>query len=178
MKSLEQATIAIQQVNIIRHILLDDGQFPNNSRFPLLVYKNALGVTNGKTIEALFESNRWVNAWQDGILDFHHYHSTTHEVLAVMSGVARLQFGGPSGVTIEANTGDVIIVPAGVAHKCLDSDDSFKVVGAYPEGFDYDMKYGKPDERPEADHNVKSVPLPESDPVYGTDGPLQKNWTS
>jgi uncharacterized protein YjlB len=178
MKSLEQATAAIQQVNIIRHLLTDDGQFPNNGLLPLIVYKGALEIADGKTVEALFESNQWTNAWQDGILDYHHYHSVTHEVLGVISGNARVQFGGPTGITLEVTKGDVVVIPAGVAHKCIDSEDSFKVVGAYPDGIDPDMKYGKEGERPETDHNIRAVPMPLTDPVYGSDGPLQKNWKS
>jgi uncharacterized protein YjlB len=178
MKSLEEATAAIQQINITRYTLTDDGQFPNNGLLPLLVYQRVLEITDGKTVEALFESNGWVNAWQDGIYDFHHYHSITHEVLGVIAGMARVQFGGPSGIVHELNEGDVVIIPAGVSHKCIEADDNFKVVGAYPEGHDYDMKYGRADERPEADQNIKAVALPKTDPVYGMNGPLLKNWAS
>src|SRR5688572_4789682 len=97
MKSLEEAIAVIQQINITRHILSGDAQFPN-SIMPLLVYQQALHTDDGKIIEEIFESNRWLNAWQDGILNVDHYHSTAHEVLAVIQGEARIQFGGPSGV--------------------------------------------------------------------------------
>jgi uncharacterized protein YjlB len=43
------------------------------------------------------------------------------------------------------------------------------------EGVDYDIKKGKPEEKAEAQKNIKKVPLPEKDPVYGK-GPLQKLW--
>ena len=38
------------------------------------------------------------------------------------------------------------------------------------------MNYGKKKERPKADENIKKVPLPETDPVYGMQGPIKMNW--
>jgi uncharacterized protein YjlB len=178
MKSLEESIAAIQQINIIRNTLPDDGEFPNNALLQLLIYQQALHTTEGETVKEIFESNRWINSWEDGIFDYHHYHSKTHEVLGVIRGTARLQFGGPSGIAQSVNPGDLIIIPAGVAHRLIEGDDDFTVVGAYPEGQPYDIMYGKDGERPQADNNIRSVPLPESDPLYGTDGPLIKNWGS
>ncbi len=173
---MQEATVPIQHINIIRHLIPDDGKFPNNGLLPLIVYEGALLLSNGKILEEIYESNRWVNSWQGGIFDFHHYHSTAHEVLGVIQGNARVQFGGESGISLSVKKGDVIIVPAGVAHKCIDCDEDFKVVGAYPEGQLRNILYGKEEERPIADENIKSLELPESDPVFGTDGPLLKNW--
>ncbi|MGD8650012.1 MAG: hypothetical protein PVJ77_25990, partial [Desulfobacterales bacterium] len=72
--------------------------------------------------------------------------------------------------------GDVIIIPAGVAHKNLNQSLDFRCVGAYPAGQSPDMQYGKPSERPSADQNIRSVPLPETDPVFGKKGPLLEIW--
>jgi uncharacterized protein YjlB len=38
------------------------------------------------------------------------------------------------------------------------------------------MCHGKRDERPEADKNIVSVLTPDSDPLYGPDGPLPEHW--
>jgi uncharacterized protein YjlB len=181
MKSLVDAVNPIQHINIIRHILADDGTFPNNGQLALIVYRNALRIEQnerGKTIEQLFESNGWSNSWQDGVYDYHHYHSITHEVLGVIEGSTRIQFGGNNGISLMLDAGDVVIIPAGVAHKNLGGENNFKCVGAYPEGKDYDMNYGKPGERPGTDENIKRVPIPESDPVFGLSGPLIKEWVS
>jgi uncharacterized protein YjlB len=183
MKSLEEITEALQNLNIIRHIIRDDGTFPNNGLLPLVVYKGAIKLDDDfsaseKIVKDLFESNNWSNAWTNGVLDVHHYHSTTHEVLGIIRGTARIQFGGDKGISIEADKGDVIIIPAGVAHKKHESDENFSCVGAYPDGRDYDMNYGKEGERPFTDHNIINLPKPDTDPVYGTDGPLVKNWTT
>jgi len=165
----------VQQLNIIRFLIQDDGQFPNNGKFPLLIYKH--GITADETlIRDILESNRWVNSWKDSIFDYHHYHSTTHEVLIVLQGTASIQFGGPQGPVQSVEPGDVIIIPAGVAHKLDVADKNFQVVGAYPEGMKYDIKYGKTGERPQADENINSLPVPEFDPLYGLEGPLGKNW--
>lgn len=180
MKSLSAPIQSIQNLNILRPLLPEDGNFPNNGLLPLLVYRDAIHVgeeESGLVIEIL-ESNGWTNAWVDGIYDYHHYHSTAHEVLVVMKGTARVQFGGPNGITLAVERGDVIIIPAGVAHKKIEDADGFTCVGAYPEGQYYDMNYGKHGERPGVDKNIKRVPLPENDPAYGRGGPLAKNWLS
>ncbi|MFB6261457.1 MAG: cupin domain-containing protein, partial [Thiohalorhabdaceae bacterium] len=123
----------------------------------------------------LFRAHHWPPAWRFGVFDFHHYHSTAHEVLGVFAGSARLLFGGPDGVTVEAQAGDAIVIPAGVAHKCL-VPKCFRVVGAYPRGQDFDMNRGEPGERPAADHHIAEVPLPAADPVLGPSGPLSREW--
>ena len=59
MKSVDDLTATIQQINIIRHFLSDDGRFPNNARLPLLVLQNALLTSDGNAVEEIFESNGW-----------------------------------------------------------------------------------------------------------------------
>lgn len=158
--------------------LQDDGVFPN-SRLPLILYRLAVrleGRDPAAVFEQLFAENGWVGSWRNGIYPYHHYHSTAHEVLGVYRGSARVQLGGERGVVHEVLSGDVIIIPAGVAHKNLGSTADFGVVGAYPEGQDWDMNYGKPGERPGADRNLRRVALPKADPVFGVAGRLMKKW--
>jgi uncharacterized protein YjlB len=163
---------------ITRFILKDDGQFPNSSLF-LLIYKSALILPDkdsSSVIKKIFKSNDWKNSWLNGIYNYHHYHSITHEVLGICEGFANVQFGGPHGIAESVYKGDVIIIPAGVAHKCNTSSDDFKCVGAYPDGIDYDIKKGDPSDRPKADENIHKVKLPDTDPVYGFEGPIILNW--
>jgi uncharacterized protein YjlB len=172
------ATGSETQVTVTTHFLRDDGTFPN-SHLPLVVYRNAFADDAhhlATRIEKTFHHNGWSNAWRDGIYSVHHYHSTTHEVLGCYSGAALVQFGGKDGVVEEIRAGDAVVIPAGVAHKNQGSSDDFGVVGAYPAGKDYDMNYGKEDERPRADQNIAAVPLPKSDPVLGAAGPLLAYW--
>jgi len=165
---------------IIHQVFDDDGIFPNN-KFPVLVYKDLgklTAVEEASNIEKIFMKNGWGNSWRNGIYDFHHYHSTAHEVLGVYSGSANVLLGGEkNGEKFYLEKGDVIIIPAGVAHKLIESSEDFAVVGAYPEGQSWDMNYGKEGERPAVDQNIKNVPYPEMDPVFGETGPLTKMWT-
>lgn len=181
MKSLVEAVRPIQQLNIIRHIIPGEDPFPNNSLLPLMLYRQVMEVDIEDftgTVKELLETNGWTDSWVDGIYSEHHYHSTAHEVLAAVTGSARVQFGGPNGIILTFEKGDVVVIPAGVAHCRVDNADGFSCLGAYPEGQRYDMNYGKNGERAQADDNIQNVPLPENDPVYGKNGPLLKNWLS
>jgi uncharacterized protein YjlB len=68
-----------------------------------------------------------------------HYHSTTHEGLAVFRGSARLRFGISNddnvdyGTEFDVKVGDVIVIPAGVAHCAIRESGGFGMVGSYPE---------------------------------------------
>jgi uncharacterized protein YjlB len=136
----------------------------------------SVGAINPSVIEKIFHENNWVNSWRNGLYPFHHYHSTAHEALGIYSGWVKAQFGGPDGRIFTIETGDVVIIPAGVAHKNIDQSQDFKVAGAYPVGQIPDMKYGKPGERSKADQNIQNAGLPKYDPVYGKTGPLMALW--
>ena len=103
-----------------------------------------------------------------------HFHSTTHEVLCVYAGKAKLCFGGEENVgRIEpmVSAGDVMVVPAGVSHRLLeDLDGGFGMVGSYPVGKHWDMCYGREGE----EGNVKAIDTVawfRRDPIYGDEGP-------
>ncbi|MBN9311377.1 MAG: cupin domain-containing protein [Devosia sp.] len=155
----------------------DDGTFPN-SRLPLLFYEQALPsyASGPDQMEALFVENGWPPSWRASVFTYHHYHSTAHETLGVVAGSARLMLGGPEGQTFDVEPGDVIVIPAGVAHRRLDSSGDFLVVGCYPPGQTWDLLRGEGGERPRADQNIARVPLPGTDPVVGAGGPLAAHW--
>jgi len=156
----------------------DDGSIPN-SALPLLVYRQAfvLGASDlAATIEEHFARHDWTGSWRASVFPFHHYHSKTHEVLAVYRGTATLQFGGEKGRKFVVKPGDVVVIPAGVGHKRVESGPDFSVVGAYPGGRIWDLLRGLPDERPRADRNIAAVPLPDNDPIAGPGGPLKQIW--
>jgi uncharacterized protein YjlB len=181
MKSLVDILQPIQKINIVRHIFQEDGHFPNNGLLPLLVYRTAFQIRDENTVDMvkeILETNSWTDTWVNGIYDYHHYHSTAHEVLVILKGSCRVQFGGPNGITLSLEPGDVAIIPVGVAHKKVDDADGFTCLGAYPEGQQYDMNTGKAEEHPHAVGNIKKVSMPENDPLYGNDGPMIKNWLS
>lgn len=158
---------------VIHKIIKPNGNFPNNSKLPFLIYKGALDVEGPETVERVFRQNHWKKLWRNGIFSYHHYHSNTHEVLGIYSGKCQVEMGGPNGEIFKIEKGDVIIIPVGVSHKKHESSSDFKCIGAYPTDVDYDMNYGKPTE---SHHQIKKVPLPETDPVYGKEGPLFDYW--
>ncbi len=165
-----------EKPDVERFIIADDGQFPNSSLF-VLIYKSVFQKESSTdSIKKTFENNNWKNSWVNGIIDYHHYHSNTHEVIAISSGSVIVLLGGPGGKENNLSKGDLLIIPAGVAHKCISASDDFECVGAYPNGISYDLKKGEKDERPEADENISAVLLPDNDPVYGAEGPLALNW--
>jgi uncharacterized protein YjlB len=166
--------------NVEAFILTDDGVFPNNRKLPLLVYRKVLSLDAADLIaqvRAIFTGNGWGGSWVNGIFDYHHYHSASHEVLAICGGRVEVCFGGEHGITLTLSAGDVVIIPAGVAHKNRGAGNDLVVVGAYPRGQEgYDMCRGKREERLQTDRNIVSVPIPGSDPLYGPDGPLAEHW--
>lgn len=163
---------------IIAEIIGRNGWFPNNSKFPLLLYKSCLNASkvNPQTLEEIFLSNDWKNPWRNGIYSFHHYHSNTQEVLGIYDGSCEVEIGGDHGKRFHLEKGDVLIIPAGVSHKNVGSTPDFKCIGAYPFEIDYDMNEGKQEEFSPANENIGRVPLPKADPVYGKKGPLFEYW--
>jgi uncharacterized protein YjlB len=161
-----------------QYVLADDGTFPNSS-LPVLVYRGVLSLPRlfaAAYLKQLFKKNGWSNSWNYGIYEYNHYHSITHEVLGVHKGETTLQLGGKKGEKVKIRRGDVVIIPAGVAHQNLGEQDDVKCVGAYPQGMDYDINYGNVGERPQTDRNIARVPIPGKDPVFGKKGGLVKFW--
>ena len=165
---------------MVTHRLNADGPFPNNPALPLVIYRHAIELADddpADMFEQLFAANGWGGCWVNGVFGFHHYHSNAHEVLGICDGSADIQFGGPNGPVLHVEAGDVVILPAGTAHKKIKATPGFEVVGAYPAGQeDYDMRRGELGERERAEANISAVPLPAADPVYGTEGPLFDYW--
>ena len=154
--------------------LADDGIFPNSS-LPLLVYRQALsgaGQSLARSLEQRFTRHRWPAAWRNGIFSYHHYHSTAHEVLGVFAGEAEIRFGGDGGLCAAVSAGDVVVIPAGVAHQSLQASADFCCVGAYPRRQRPDTCYGRDGERPRSDRNIARVALPTADPIHGGGGLL------
>lgn len=146
------------------------GRVPN-SPLPVLVHRGALPAEAGEEAhEALFARNGWSNAWRNGVFPFHHFHSTSHEVLGVCGGRATLRLGGAAGRDVEVDAGDVLVLPAGTGHCRLASSAGFRVVGAYPDGRAWDLL--RADEISDEDarravERIARLPSPRRDPVKG-----------
>jgi len=159
------------------HRFADDGTVPN-SPLPLVVYRGALPDSGDRAAacEAMFATNGWPDSWRNGIHPFHHYHSTAHEVLGIARGQARVRLGGENGQTVELRQGDVVVIPAGVAHKRETASSDLLVIGSYPKGQHPDMNRAEPAGHDGALAKIASVPLPARDPVTGETAPLLECW--
>jgi uncharacterized protein YjlB len=152
---------------------------PNNPNLPVLLRRDVKRIVDDPAAcEALFASHGWGGSWRNGIFPFHHFHSNAHEALGIVQGRASVLLGGPDGTGVTLRAGDVVVLPAGTGHKRLGATPDLLVVGAYPKGQEnYDLCRGEPDDFEEVARNVAQVPLPESDPVEGADGPLVHLWS-
>lgn len=170
----------LSSLRVSQHVIPRHGRIPNTSiaQKPLLIYHSAfLQRPSAPVIESHLEKVAVVEPqWRYTMYSTSHFHSTTHEVLAISSGWARLLFGGeenPKSVEVKVTVGDVIVVPAGVAHRLMeDIDGGFEMVGSYPKGVaKWDMCYGKDGEEG-IDERIKGLKWFQRDPVYGDEGPV------
>ena len=165
-------------LTIEEHFFADDGRVPNNPSLPLIVYRSALeiGPRCVADCEKLFADNGWSGAWRNGVYAHHHYHSTAHEVLGIARGNARVRLGGEGGQTVELSAGDVVVIPAGIAHKREAASGDLLVIGAYPGGQRPDICRADIATHDRALAAIAAVPLPAADPVTGRTDPLLECW--
>ncbi|RGP74457.1 FAD-dependent pyridine nucleotide-disulfide oxidoreductase [Fusarium longipes] len=210
--------------NIRQYHLAPTDLIPNSPR-PLLHYKNALAKHRDAIhcepaeVWDLFTKNGWDVQWifRYPQTQLSHFHSEAHECMAVLSGTATIRFGVADtsddlqentygsawengGIELEAEAGDVFVIPAGVAHKTyntkpkaefklmspgnghgIEADDprqalaevelsGYTMMGAYSGGNWDFIKSG-------GDYAKSwNVQKPKRDPVFGEEGGLVKNW--
>lgn len=164
-------------------LFADDGETPNNPRLPLVLYRGAVQLEGAADPAAVFEEafarHGWRDGWRNGIFDFLHFHTGAHEVLGIARGQVTVELGGAKGSLIELRAGDVAVLPAGTGHRRIAGSRDLLVVGAYPDGGgNSDHVTPKRIDHTKAVAAIASTPLPEQDPVYGSDGPLTRLWKS
>lgn len=179
-KAARSARHAVRARKARTTMFRDDGSIPNNPRLPFIHYRSPIRLADSDdpaaVFEDLFKANGWGDSWRNGIYDYAHYHSRTHEVLGIARGHARVRFGGNKGKTVKLRAGDVVILPAGTGHQRLSASKDLLVVGAYPPSGEYDECTGLADHHERALKSIPKVPMPAKDPVFGVHGPLRDLW--
>ncbi|KAJ9619198.1 hypothetical protein H2203_008527 [Taxawa tesnikishii (nom. ined.)] len=168
----------LKDLEVVKHQIPAHGLIPNTSiqNKPLLIYRSAFGSkASASQIESQLRSVGVVEPqWRYTMYQQSHFHSTSHEVLGIASGEAKLCFGhedNPKKVEEVLRKGDVVVVPAGVAHRLLeDLKGGFEMVGSYPTGCNWDMCYGKKGEEGKI-KGIEKLGWFKKDPVYGDEGP-------
>ena len=159
------------------HRFEPDGDVPNSS-LPLLFWKGRLPAEarSGERAQALFRQNGWQGTWVYTVFPYWHFHTSGHEVLACVSGSARIGFGGDRGLKADVAVGDVVIIPAGVGHRRYDASPDFQIAGGYPPGQDGNIvRPGEMDDQALA-REIAAVALPETDPISGLADGVVATW--
>ncbi|KDQ55391.1 hypothetical protein JAAARDRAFT_59907 [Jaapia argillacea MUCL 33604] len=178
------SSLKVTKHHIPRHALIPNSSITSK---PLYIYHGAF-TPPPSTSKSQFKSTVTAHLKKIGVIEpqwtytmysISHFHSTTHEVLVILSGSARLLFGGednPGKVETVVKKGDVIVHPAGVSHRLLEDlrgeGGTFEMLGCYPVGGQqWDMFYGREGEEGVWER-IGGLGWFERDPVYGDVGPV------
>lgn len=147
-----------------------EGRLPN-SRFPLLIHRNAVPGGGQDAVRQRFIEHGWLNIWfYPGIYEYSHFHSTTHECLGCASGWMDIVIFGKEGEKVRLSAGDILVMPAGVSHEMVGHSDDVMMVGGYPDGRDWDNiqeEFLSEEDYRAAAKRIMMLPIPARDPATG-----------
>jgi uncharacterized protein YjlB len=170
----------------------DDGLIPN-SKHPVLIYRSAIGFVESVPRLAarnLIADHIGKNGWrlEEGLTlySYHLYDRKAHKAFIVINGQATLQLGGPKvGRSAVIEEGDLIVIPAGVAHRHLRYANlsltaqfeamEIRPVAADEPGPVRGLKKSMEVARPKALESLANIPRP-FNPLYGPQGPGLQGW--
>jgi len=194
---------------------------PNNPDYPTLLYKTNknIGGQNEKLdknykclksmtasqheqeeqkkqeeqVRKLCRCNNWTMPWTGTIYSYQHYHATVWEVVFVISGRGVVVLGNDTdnGIFL-LEPGDVVLLPPGVGHKQvfsnelsstseLDEFGELVVMGSYPKEGKHTVDEVRVDDTINYDNlslvsvasSICEVAYPEHCPVFGTKEAMQ-----
>ncbi|KAI0365566.1 hypothetical protein BV20DRAFT_725858 [Pilatotrama ljubarskyi] len=170
----------LSALRVERHQLPANGLIPNTTiqQKPLIIYRGVFPAPtpSASQIEGHIAAvGVFEPMWRYPMYPDDHFHTTSHELVVVHHGRARLNFGGEGcqgAVVTEVQAGDAVLIPAGVSHRLVeDLEGGFEMVGSYPVGAEHwDLCYGKAGEE-EHVANIKDLGWLDKDPLYGDNGP-------
>jgi uncharacterized protein YjlB len=149
-----------------------------NSRLPLVLWRGRLpsSARGGTAATALFRRNGWQGTWVYTVFPYWHFHTRGHEVLACVSGRARIGFGGDRGIKVDVEAGDVCVIPAGVGHRRYDASGDFQMAGGYPPGQQGNIVRPGEIDGQTAAGEIAALALPETDPISGMADGIAAIW--
>ncbi|TRM57606.1 hypothetical protein BD626DRAFT_514433 [Schizophyllum amplum] len=157
--------------------------FENSTDAPGTQADGALATTESQAspldpsdIEQLVSKNGFEPSWRYGMFPFDHYHSNVHELLIPYKGTATLMLG--TTTTLSVQPGDALLLPASMAHRCVESSSDYSMVGSYPRGASqWDTCRGGEQGAEERIRSLGKTGV-EVDPVYGQKGetPVGDAW--
>lgn len=148
-----------------------------NSVLPLIVAAGQVDpAMPAAELHALLGRNGWQGMWTYTIYDYWHFHVTGFEVLVCIAGKASIAFGGDRGTAVTLVPGDVVFVPAGVAHRRLSGSADFQVVGAYPPGQNGTIVRTGAMTLEAARRAIDALEIPSIDPLSGARPGLLAAW--
>ncbi|KAK9446215.1 Cupin domain protein [Metarhizium brunneum] len=161
------------------YYLSPNSDAPNNP-LPVLHYRGVLPLEATEDMATKFlTANTWEKRGAWGHIGIRHFHPNTHECYGIVSGRSTMLLGkinDGTGMHVQVQRGDVIVLPAGTAHSSIESTPDYFYIGVYPRRHPrWVNEHGKTP----ATHfrsTIRAVEMPEEDPVYGKDGPLLKLW--
>ncbi|KAL4762859.1 cupin domain-containing protein [Aspergillus foveolatus] len=155
-----------------------------NSQLPVLHYRNVLpSPLSEETVTRFLTANQWEKRGTWGHIPVRHFHPNSHECYGIFRGSSKLLLGAGAGdvaggLELSVQAGDVIALPAGTAHSCVESSENYQYIGVYPQGCPrWRNEMGnRPIDLRLLREETERVAMPEADPVYGAGGPLLALW--
>ncbi len=159
------------------HLFQPHAGIPNNL-LPLVFWRGRLaaGQRSGDAACALFQQNGWQGTWVYSVYPFWHFHTRGHEVLACVSGSARIGLGGDQGIVADVEAGDVCVIPAGVGHRRFAASADFQMAGGYPPSQQGDIVRPGDVDVDDAMRAIGGLDLPATDPISGRDDGVVAIW--